>query len=384
VSTDQVIVIVFAARLLVPLFILRYPLPGIVAAMTADLLDGAIFSGLTGAPLEGYQNFDKALDTYYLAITYVAIRRTWADPFALRIATVLWYVRLGGVAAFSITDERALLFIFPATFELFVIYYELVRSRWDPARLSPRHLLNVAVVGWLAVKLPHEYWVHVAQGSTTEWLKTAVFNVDPTASRWDAVSANPLAALVLAGSLGAVVVVVREVLRTVHPPDHGVVFDASVHLAASRGRTVGESSSGPASLSPAALGEKIVILSLLAVAFAEFLPGVRVSVTQVVLAVSLAVVTAGVMRPRLSGADGAALHPAAEFGGLSLASLPALALTARWTDASIDFTTTVFYALLFTLFVTLYDRARDPAPAAGGGEVELTDEPPLARERSQG
>lgn len=378
-SADQVIVVVFAVRLVVPLLILRYPLPGIIAAIAADALDGAIFSGVTGAPLDGYQNFDKALDTYYLAITYIAIRRTWADPFALRLAGALWYLRLLGVAAFSLTDERALLFLLPATFELFVIYYELARTRWNPARLTRRHLLVVAAVGWLAVKLPQEYWIHIAQGSTTEWVKSAVFGVDPTATRWDAVSADPVAALLLAGSLAAAGLVAREVLRSIRPPDHRVTFDASAHLAAPRARGETAVPSGPGALSPAAVGEKVVILTLLAVAFAEFLPGVRVSVTQMVLAVSLAVVSAGLVRPRLAGPQGAALHPVAEFGGLSLASLPALALTARWTDASIDATTTVFYALLFTLFVTLYDRARDAAPAAAG-DPGLPDDPPLVHE----
>jgi hypothetical protein len=378
-STDQVIIVVFAARLVVPLLILRYPLPGVFAAIVADALDGAIFSGVTGAPLDGYQNFDKALDTYYLAITYIAIRRSWSDPVALRIAGALWYVRLAGVAAFSLTDERALLFLFPATFELFVIYYEVARSRWSPARLSRRHLLAVAAVGWLAVKLPQEYWIHVAQGSTTEWLKTAVFGVEPTATRWEAVTADPRAGLVLAGSLVVVALVALDALRAMGPPDHRLTFDARAH----RGTppALGGPGARSGALAPAALTEKVVILSLLAVAFAEFLPGVRVSVAQTVVAVSFAVLTAGLVRPYLAGRQWATVHPAAEFGGLSLASLPALALTARWTDASIDATTTVFLALLFTLFVTLYDGTGPPEPVPAPGAA--TDDAPPAPERSR-
>ncbi|HMO95703.1 MAG TPA: hypothetical protein PKD27_06240, partial [Tepidiformaceae bacterium] len=127
---------VLALRFLLPLSILRYPLPGILAAMLADSIDGAIFDSYTSVSLENYQFYDKSLDIYYLAIAYIATLRNWVDPAALRIAQFLWYYRLFGVALFATMDARVLLFIFPATFEYFFIFYEAVRLRWNPEALG--------------------------------------------------------------------------------------------------------------------------------------------------------------------------------------------------------------------------------------------------------
>lgn len=356
-STELVVLAVFAMRLLVPLLILRFPLPGIVAAILADAVDGAIFSGVTGAPLDGYQNFDKALDAYYLAIAFIAMRRNWTDPFAQRLGAGLWYVRLVGVALFSLSDERALLLLFPATFELFFIYYEVARTRWDPARLSARHLLTVAAASWVLIKLPQEYWIHVARGSTTEWLKTELFGVTADASRWEAVTAAPAVGMVLAGSMLAVALVAVETLRAMGPADHPTTFDADAHPGVVR--AIGTPSGAVRGRSPAtAMGEKVVIVALLAISFAEFLPGVDTTVRQMVLAAGLAVLATTLVRPRLSRSG---LHPALAPAVLAVASLPAIALTARLTEASIDAATTVFYALLFTLLAELYDRAEETA-----------------------
>ena len=100
-----VLALVLAARLLVPLLIPWYPLPGVLAALTLDAVDQSLFQGLTRLPLEGYQAYDKALDVYYQSIAYLSTLRNWENDFAFRVGRVLFYARLVGVAQMCIRDR---------------------------------------------------------------------------------------------------------------------------------------------------------------------------------------------------------------------------------------------------------------------------------------
>ena len=72
-STEATIVfvIVVAARFLVPLLIPRFPLPAIIACLIIDGVDQTVFQSFGFDP-PGYQNYDKAMDVYYLAIAFLA------------------------------------------------------------------------------------------------------------------------------------------------------------------------------------------------------------------------------------------------------------------------------------------------------------------------
>ena len=111
----------------------------ILAALVLDAVDGSLleqFTDVDTGPDGPYQSFDKALDIYYLAIAYLSTMRNWTSDAAFRVAQFLFYYRLVGVLAFELTDARAMLLIFPNTFEYFFIAYEVLRLRFDPARWS--------------------------------------------------------------------------------------------------------------------------------------------------------------------------------------------------------------------------------------------------------
>ena len=131
-----VITAIVLARLVVPLAIPRFPLV-IVVALLVDAFDNSLLAQFTDVDLgpDGpYQGFDKALDIYYLAIAYTATLRNWTSEPALRIARFLFYYRLAGVLLFELLDSRAMLLVFPNTFEYFFIAYEAIRLRFDPAK----------------------------------------------------------------------------------------------------------------------------------------------------------------------------------------------------------------------------------------------------------
>jgi hypothetical protein len=69
--------LVVIARFGIPLFIPRYPLPAIIAALLLDGVDQTIFQTFTHLPLDGYQSYDKALDVYYLVVAYISTLRNW-------------------------------------------------------------------------------------------------------------------------------------------------------------------------------------------------------------------------------------------------------------------------------------------------------------------
>jgi hypothetical protein len=110
------------------------------------------------------------MDVYYLAIAYLSTMRNWTSQPAVRVARLLYFYRLVGVVAFELTHWRPLLLIFPNTFEYFFIAYEIIRLRWNPARSGMRFWVVTAAAIWIFVKLPQEYWIHIAQLDVTDTL----------------------------------------------------------------------------------------------------------------------------------------------------------------------------------------------------------------------
>ena len=207
-----IVVAIVGVRLIVPLFIPRVPLV-IVVALLVDAVDQTLLATLTEVNTgeDGpYQSYDKALDVYYLTVAYLSTMRNWASEGAFRVSQFLFFYRLVGVTLFELFESRALLLIFPNTFEYFFIAYELVRLRWDPTRVSARAWMVVAAAIWIFVKLPQEYWIHIAQLDFT-----------------DAVRAHPEAALVLALLAAALAVAAFFLLRPRVPlPDRPLALAA--------------------------------------------------------------------------------------------------------------------------------------------------------------
>lgn len=359
-----VFLLVVAARLLVPLAIPRWPLPAILAALLLDAVDQTVFQRFTVLNLTGYQGYDKALDVYYLAIAYLSTFRNWVDPEAFAIGRFLFYFRLVGVALFEVTGWRPLLLLFPNAFEYFFIFYEAVRLRWNPRRLTERQLLATAAAIWIVVKLPQEYWIHIARLDTTDLIKQRVFGV-PIETGWDEIVANNAAAFIGFGlALALLVAAVRWFVRTKLPPaDWSRSFDPDA-----RGRDVTEAQVGTAELARARrlfdreLVEKVALVSLVTVVFSQILPGVRASNVQLAVGVAVVIVANTALTEAMarSGFDWSSL--VLQFAAMAVVNLgivvafALLLVPLRFVDAGINLGNTLFFALLLTLLVILYDR----------------------------
>jgi hypothetical protein len=357
-SDTFVFVVVVLGRLIIPLFIFRYPLPGIIAALLLDAADDTIFQLLTDVTFENYQSYDKALDVYYLALTYIATMRNWSNVFAFKVGRVLWYYRLVGVTLFELLGFRALLLIFANTFEYFFIWYEGVRTRWDPRRLMATAVIGAAAAIWIFIKLPQEYWIHVAQNDATDFFKESILGV-PLETGWGTAFAENLwifpVVLVLAA---AIAVLLRWGSRKLPPADWSLSFDsndnADEYLCA-RTRPVEERHWREG------LFEKIALVGLVTIIFGKMLPNVNASALQLTAGVAVLVAANSFISHWLAVRGTQWRSIATEFGALAAINmvvaivyvviLPTFNGSARWQDL-------LFFVLLLTLIVTLYDRYR--------------------------
>ncbi|HET9659163.1 MAG TPA: hypothetical protein VFP05_02460 [Thermomicrobiales bacterium] len=368
-NTHDLIVfgIVLLLRLLVPLAIPRFPLPAIIVAMIIDAADQTIFQNYTDLNLDWYQGYDKALDIYYLAIAYIATMRNWTNLHAFGVSRFLWYYRLIGVVLFEWLQIRALLFIFPNTFEYFFDFIEGVRTRWNPRRLTKRHVVYAAALIWIFIKLPQEYWIHIAQMDVTDFIRENIFDV-PVDTPWGTLISDNIGFFVgLIIALVALVLLLRWVLlHKLPPPNWSWTFDADTHR-----------DTDPAyQAQPAAAGyrqtqaerffdqgmiEKIALLSLILGIFASVLPGIDIPTVQLVIGV-IAVVVLNTVITEWLGRRGMSFETAMrEFVGVALANfliVIAYRFLVHRAGGTMDVGATLFFLFLVSIIIALYDRYR--------------------------
>jgi hypothetical protein len=339
---------VVAIRLLVPLLILRYPLPGIGAAILADCDRGPLHA-FTSVSLDDYQMYDKSFDVYYLSVAYLSTLRNWPNPTAVTIGRFLWLYRLVGVALFALVGDHRLLFLFPAAFEFYFVLYEVIRLRWTPQRFGGTDLLLLAMTAWM-LKLPQEYWLHVARRGTTAWLEDHVFGADLS------IRHLPLMPVVLAAA-AAVPTLWRVASRRLPAPHHATCFDANAQDTTAQ-HLLGQPRSAKPVLSPA-LAEKLGLVTLLGMLVTEFAPGVDANTVQIAIALVFVVVGNAMLNVWFAGHGSSGRSALGDFSiacALNAPILLSLTIAARWLNASMPIWIAVALMMLASLLTGLHDR----------------------------
>ncbi len=359
--------IVLALRLLAPLAIPRFPLPAIILAMIIDAADQTIFQNYTSLNLDWYQGYDKALDIYYLAIAYIATMRNWTNLHAFGVGRVLWYYRLIGVVLFEALQIRALLFIFPNTFEYFFDFIEGVRTRWNPRRLSKRHVIYGAAFIWIFIKLPQEYWIHIAQMDVTDFVRENIFGVSVDTPLGTIVSDNIPVFVGLSIAIVGLVFVLRWVFAHKLPKsDWGWTFDADAHRNTDPAYEVQISGIGyqeneARKFFNNGLIEKVVLLSLIIGIFGSVLPGIEISNLRMVIGVAIIVILNTVITEWF-GRHGMSFDTAMkEFIGVALANFIIVLVynfVLRRSEGHLQVGTTLFFVFLVSIIIALFDRYR--------------------------
>ncbi len=354
-ATDvTILVVVVLARLVVPLFIPLFPLPAIITSLVIDGIDQSIFqTQLTPSfwhDIEnGYQGYDKALDVYYLSVAYVATMRNWTNRSALAAAQFLWLYRLFGVTLFECVRDpsdpsswRWLLLVFPNTFEYFFIAYEGVRLRWDPRRMSRSLVVRLVAFIWIVIKLPQEWWIHVAQLDFTDF-------ADEHTWVWPTVVILVVAVAVIAWWAVTYRLPPRDWTLRVPADPLPVEFDTAAKRAEYRAANW--------RLFDWNLVEKVTLVSLVCVDFAQILPGSNATPGQVIAAVATLVVINSAVGLLVARHRWTVENVVAQLAVVTSLNL-ALVWIARALSARFNPEHAMFFVMLISLIVVLYDRYR--------------------------
>jgi len=362
--TELVFLAVILSRLLVPLLIIRFPLPAIVACLVIDAVDQTVFQALApDADLAGYQNYDKALDIYYLVIAYISTLRNWTNQFAVSVARFLIYYRLVGVVLFELSGIREILFIFPNTFEYFFIFYEAVRLFWDPRRMGRRLVIGATAFIWIFIKLPQEWWIHIAQLDTTDLIQEDIFGV-PAGTPWiETFAAKPWIVVIAVVVVAVAIYALYWLMKNKLPPrDRRLTIDAD----AEPGRDVppqrlqAERDRMAQTILRPGLFEKVAMIALVAIIFGQVLQvhaePLELSIIMAVIVIANATLSA--LLERHGFGPTAALRQFVYTGLLNLGIVAVMAIVFALLGSAVDLVSAFFYVLLITLLVTLYDRYR--------------------------
>jgi hypothetical protein len=270
---------------------------------------------------------------------------------------------LAGVALFELTHFRPLLLIFPNTFEYFFIFYEVYRLRWDPKRMSKKLLIGAAAFIWIVIKLPQEYWIHIAQVDTTDFIKTDLFGV-PAYAPWSEIVRAWPGIFVIAAAVVILILVAAwwSLRRRLAPADRALAFSADAYQPAFSEEQVRSAIASEArQIVDAALLEKIVLLTLVSLCFAQVLPEVRATDLQLVVGVAFVVIINTALSHWLARRGFGWAFARQEFIvmlGVNLGLLLAYTFLRSRFEAPVNLANALFFAFLLTLLVTLYDRYR--------------------------
>lgn len=312
--------LVVSGRFLLPLFIPIFPLPAIILCMILDGVDQTIFQKFTNLPLDGYQGYDKALDIYYLSIAYLSTMRNWENINGFKISRFLFYFRMVGDMLFQLTSIRALLLIFPNTFEYFFDFYEAVRLRWNPKKMKLNFLIFVAAFIWIFIKLPQEWWIHVAQLDMTDFL-----------------SAHPPLIVMLGILILASPFILKFALNRLPKAERKLNF-----------RVVPEIKPVKITRWNDGLIEKLIFVSLISIIFAQILPNLKTTNLQLIIGVVIVIaINSFIVRPRFSTPINFVLT-----AGMNLV----LGTIYIWIlGRSVDPSALLFFSLMLGVLVAFYD-----------------------------
>lgn len=360
-----VVVLVIGGRLGLPLLIPYFPVPALLSCLILDSIDQSIFQRFPAIPLDGYQSYDKALDVYYLSVAYLSTLRNWTNQGAFRMSQFLYYYRMIGVVLFEITQARAVLFIFPNTFEYFFLFVEAVRLGWNTERMGKWTVILSAAAIWVFIKLPQEWWIHIAQLDMTDFIKESLFGVGKTAGWGEAVANRPWVLVAAIAVFAAIGLVAYLIIRYRAPKfDHGPRIPADPLPPELRGAESYRRVRTETGIWGWALREKVALTAIVSVIFGLMLSGGAANPPRIIIGAGIfTVANAGVSHwMALRGRSWRRL--AGELVTMLIVNLViVLALEAMdrflgVRSARTPFVMTLFFSYLLTLVIVLYDRYR--------------------------
>ena len=362
-EASVVFVIVVGLRFFLPLFIPKWPLPAIFACLVLDGIDQTIFQTFGFDP-PGYQNYDKAMDLFYLSIAFLASLQNWTRSSAVGISRFLFFYRMVGVMA--LRDHRG---AHPAARLPEHLRVLLHRLRGRPAALGPAAVQPRA--SGSSRRPPSGSSSSCPRSTGSTWPSST----SPTPGRTCRGSLRSSSTAVLVG-LALLWFVVRPRLM---PADWSwrVAADplpAEMDTAAERDAWT----AAHVRVRSWSTLEKVVLIGLLSTIYARILPGLDVSDLRMFVGIAVYVVINAAISIAFARRGPARREGLAGDFGVRVVVNLGLVLLARLLlgAGSLDVSATVFFVLLVSLLVTMHDRF---APvAAVRAEHDRTDPEPAA------
>jgi hypothetical protein len=268
------------------------------------------------------------------------------------VARFLWYYRLFGVWMFETFQERWLLLVFPNTFEYFFIAYEALRTQWDPRRLTRKVVYGMAAFIWIVIKLPQEWWIHVAQLDFTDFMKETVFGTTPTTSWGDAITNRPLVSIALVVAIAGVVAIAVWAVRRAPTPDWPFRIDVDTPTP----QTTTALPQTAVSMWPP-FWEKALLIGLIGAIFASAL-NVDAAGWQIVGATVLLVVVNAAISQALATRGFEWSSIAVQFVVILVVNSALISLFASLVGDGLNRALTLTFGLVMTVVIVLYDRFR--------------------------
>ncbi|MET0460111.1 MAG: hypothetical protein ABW195_12750, partial [Ilumatobacteraceae bacterium] len=213
------------------------------------------------------------------------------------------------------------------------------RTRWNPARLGAAVIVGLAAAIWIFVKLPQEWWIHIAKLDFTEFMAD-----------------HPWMWIVLGVAVAGAAVALYVERRRIPRPDWPFTVDVDSHLAIAPVTDVERP------FWSLVLLEKVVLLALISVIFSQVLPDIEASEIGIVVGVAVLVVANAGVSELLRRRGHSWSTTVQQFGAMLLINLGIVTVDALVGSRRGDRApagNTLFFVLLLSLLIALFDRFRD-------------------------
>lgn len=151
---------VIALRLILPLFMVHFPLTGWVVSFIGDNIDLVLLEAAHSPYLKHYQQIDKLLDLFFLTVIASLVIR-WKKGLIRSLALVMYFWRFIGVFVFIIIGAEQVLLFFPDVLPVFFPIVLLDTKFFHSRILSTNKKIAITAFILLLIKIVFEYVLHV-------------------------------------------------------------------------------------------------------------------------------------------------------------------------------------------------------------------------------
>ena len=239
-----------------------------------------------------------------------------------------------------------------------------------PGPVTDSHTIaGAAAAIWIVIKLPQEFWLHIARLDLTDVLKTALFDAPPETTWGHLFAALPWvfvgAAVAAAALIGALAWLAGRRLPGAGRSSFlsrgavaGITRDDLLAARAAWSRTLFDRD----------LAEKVALVTLVVVIFAQVLPNARASTAQLVAGSAVIIVLNAALSHWLARRGVGWRNAASHFLAMAAANAAIVVvfrlLPGPWVP---DNASAGFFILLLSIIVTLFDRFLEIQMARGRG-----------------